>query len=155
MDRASPAVAGDLGPCAPVALHSERRVVRPARRDLVVQHRPPAGPSADAYRARHRARRGVLARGGRPAMDRPAFAAAAARRAGLRSAGLADVAGPDSRSAFFCFSLTGTAGSSIDAAMRPGTPANGPFCARKIWIHDTLRGPAPCPLIALPPRHIP
>src|SRR5258708_37025124 len=95
MDRASPTVAGDLGPCAPVALHSGRLVVRPAGRDLGLQPRPPAGPSADAYRARHRARRGVLARAGGPTMDPPEFGAAPARRQHLRPTGLADARVPE------------------------------------------------------------
>ena len=40
------AVDGDLGPCASIALHHRRLVVRPARRDLGVQCRPAARPAA-------------------------------------------------------------------------------------------------------------
>src|SRR5437899_6000851 len=100
MDRTSPTVDGDLRPRASIALHSGRLVVRPAGHDLGVQHRPPAGPAAYAYRARNRQRHGLLAHGGRPAMDRPQFSAAAARHGRLISAGLADIPGTDSRSAF-------------------------------------------------------
>src|SRR5216684_3478664 len=49
MDRASPALDGDLRPCAPVAVHSGWIVVRPAGPDLGVQHRPSAGPATHAY----------------------------------------------------------------------------------------------------------
>ena len=45
---------GDLGPRASVALHPRRLVVRPARRDLGLQHRPAARPSAGLHRARSR-----------------------------------------------------------------------------------------------------
>ena len=51
MDRALPAVDGDLGPCASIAVHHRWLVVRPARRHLGVQHRPAARPPADLYRA--------------------------------------------------------------------------------------------------------
>ena len=54
MDRAVPAVDGDLGPCASVALHPRRLMVRPARHDLGIQHRPAARPSAGLHRARPR-----------------------------------------------------------------------------------------------------
>ena len=81
VDRALPALDGDLGPRAPVALHSRRLVVRPARRHLGVQHRPAARPPAGLHRARYRRRDGVLAFGRRGAIDRPQGAAAAAGRA--------------------------------------------------------------------------
>ena len=71
MDRALPAVDGDLRPCAPVALHPRWFVVRPARLDLGVQHRAAARPAAGLHRARHRRRQGVLAGGRRRAGHRP------------------------------------------------------------------------------------
>src|SRR3954467_16007155 len=39
MDHAVPALDGDLGPCASIAVHYRWLVVRPARPDLGLQHR--------------------------------------------------------------------------------------------------------------------
>src|SRR3954470_5530156 len=46
MDHAVPALDRDLGPCASVAVHYRWLVVRPARRELGLQHRPAARPTA-------------------------------------------------------------------------------------------------------------
>ncbi len=82
MDHAVPAVDGDLGPCAPVALHQGRLVVRPAGPDLGLQRRPATRPAADLHRARPRREQGVLAGGGRGAVDRSQRAAEAAGHSG-------------------------------------------------------------------------
>ena len=49
-----PAVDGDLGPRASVALHPRRLLVRPARHHLGIQHRPAARPPTGLHRARPR-----------------------------------------------------------------------------------------------------
>ncbi|KAH2813066.1 hypothetical protein KXV85_005014, partial [Aspergillus fumigatus] len=54
VDRALPAFDGDRRPCASIALHPRRLVVRPAWRYLGIQCRPAAGTPAGLHRARHR-----------------------------------------------------------------------------------------------------
>jgi len=98
MDRAASAVDGDLGPCAPVALHPRWLVVRSSRFDLGVQHRAAARTSADLHRARYGRWQGVLARGRRRAGHRSEGAAAAAGRTGRTSADVAYILGSDCRS---------------------------------------------------------
>src|SRR3979409_1771330 len=68
MDQQLPAVDGDLGPRASIAVHIRRLLVRSTGRDLGIQCRPATWPSAGIYRARYRARHGVLAVGRRCAM---------------------------------------------------------------------------------------
>src|SRR4051794_8881807 len=47
MDHAVPALDGDLGPCASVAVHYRWLVVRSARRELGLQHRSATRPPPD------------------------------------------------------------------------------------------------------------
>src|SRR3954471_17055854 len=51
MDHAVPALDGDLGPCASIAVHYRWLVVRPARSDLGVQNRFGTPPPGDITRA--------------------------------------------------------------------------------------------------------
>src|SRR3954452_10937586 len=98
MDHAVPTLDGDLGPCASVAVHYRWLVVRPARPDLGLQHRPATRPSADIYRAGPRCGQGVLACRRRGAIDRSWRAAEAACRSDRGAARLAHILGSDCRS---------------------------------------------------------
>ena len=98
MDRALPALDGDLGPCAPVALHPRRLVVRPARRTWVFNTglqpgRPPVYIVLDIDEG---------AAFWLPAGDAQCIdlqrAAAAAGRADHKSAAVAHILGSDCRS---------------------------------------------------------
>src|SRR5215207_7145313 len=98
MDPALPAIDGDFGPRAPIAVHPGWVMVRPAGSHLGVQHRDAARTTAGAYRARNRKRSGVLACCRRRAVDRPQDTVAAASFQKSESSGVAHSLGSDCRS---------------------------------------------------------
>ena len=114
-----PAVDGDLGSRASVALHPRRLLVRPARYHLGIQHRPAAWPPTGLHRARPRSGGGLLASGRRRAMHRPARAIAAAGNAYTGSAALAHILGSDCRWHAPCRQIAAGGLHCPDLAQRP------------------------------------